>query len=678
MNREEVTVVQPEAARLPDASSPQARQLWPVLLLIALGVLIYLNSFKGQFQLDDHDFLDDPSLHRLWPLWQVMFAPSHIARPVVSLSLALNHAISGKNVWSYHALNLMVHLLGALTLFGIIRRTLLTEKLRARFGHAATPLSLSVALLWMVHPLQTESVTYIVQRAESLMGLFYLLTLYCIIRGATVPRPLRWYLAAFAACLLGMGCKPVMVTAPIMVFLYDLTFLSGSIRESLRRRWSVYAGLATTWAFLALTVLASKSPQVSAGFALQSVSPLNYLKTQFGVILYYLRLSLWPEPLCLDYNWPVATAFWDYAPYGLIVVALVLASLYGLYRRAPLGFLRAWFFVILAPTSSIMPIADLAVEHRLYLSLAAVVTLVIIGGYSLVTWLIRRMATASTEATARLPWLGVGALAILVAWFGSTTVRRNSDYHSEQLMWTDVLKKRPENPRAHSNLGLLLAERGAYDEAAAHFEAAMRFNPGFVEAYNNMGMVLSDQGKGQEALPYFYHSLQLRPNAKRSHFNIGQVLASQDHWDEAIGHYQQELQIDPQFAEAYWQLGRALEIQKRYPEAVAYYGAALMRWPEWKEVMLRLTNLLIASDAPMIHDPREAATLAERVVQLTGRQHPAALDVLAAVYAAQGRFPEAVTTAKEAMERAAAIGADELRAAIQTRLQKYEQGQTAD
>ena len=191
---------------------------------------------------------------------------------------------------SYHAFNIVVHILAALTLFGLVRLTLNLPALRARFEGAATALALATALIWEVHPLQTESVTYIIQRQESLAGLFYLLTLYCVARGALSERPRpfdsaqgaprlcsgRWYTAAFAACVLGMLSKQTVAAAPLAVFLYDWIFLSGSFLDTLRRRWPVYLALAATW----LLLIPSFAPQAdaqhaSAGFQVGGITPIG-------------------------------------------------------------------------------------------------------------------------------------------------------------------------------------------------------------------------------------------------------------------------------------------------------------------------------------------------------------------------------------------------------------------
>ncbi len=276
-------------------------------IALAAGAIVlataaaFSSSFRGAWIYDDMPaIVENPTIRQLWPVWKPLCPPlggkAVSGRPLLNLSLAINYAISGNEVWSYHAANLVIHVLAALTLFGILRRTLLLPTVRDRLGSAAVavPLAAVIALLWALHPLQTESVTYITQRAESLMGLFYLLTLYCFIRGSrghpifasakigTVPTirgecrgsgvrgqgtgrdsrpsssilpPVAWYAASVTACLLGMATKEVMISAPLIVLLYDRTFCAGSFRQAWRRRPGFYAALACTWLLLGWLVL---------------------------------------------------------------------------------------------------------------------------------------------------------------------------------------------------------------------------------------------------------------------------------------------------------------------------------------------------------------------------------------------------------------------------------------
>ncbi|PYV13041.1 MAG: hypothetical protein DMG21_22065, partial [Acidobacteria bacterium] len=273
-------------------------------------------------------------------------------RPLVCLTLALNYSVSGLEPWSYHAVNLTIHAAGALVLFGIVRRTLQGTRLRGRFGAHASGLAAAVAACWAVHPLQTESVTYIIQRAESLMGLLLLLTLYCVIRGHDSPRRLWWHATAIFCCALGMGSKEGMVIAPIIVLLYDRIFLADSWAELWNQRSGLYTGLAATWLIPVLLVIMNKA-RGGAVMGFPAVSPWRYAQNQFGAIAHYLRLAVWPDRLCIDYGWQSSTLPRSWILSGAIIIwPLLLATAWALERAPMLGFLGAWFFLTLAPSSS--------------------------------------------------------------------------------------------------------------------------------------------------------------------------------------------------------------------------------------------------------------------------------------------------------------------------------------
>ncbi len=287
---------QPKSLR-PEGLSSHWRVVVGAGMIVAAGLLVYCNSFQGPFIYDDKgSIVENPNIRRLWPIWKVAAAePSDTVagRPVLSLSLAVNYQISRLEVWSYHAVNLSIHILAGLVLFGIIRRTLSSKTLKDRFGGVSTSLALICALIWLVHPLQTGSVTYIVQRAESLMGLFYLLSLYCAIRGFSSAKSRRagrgWYIGAIVACALGVGTKEVAATVPLMILLYDWIFVGRSFKEVFARRWGLYVGLAGTWVIVG--ALAWSAPRgVSVGFDNPNLSVWRYSITQCRVIvLYYLK-----------------------------------------------------------------------------------------------------------------------------------------------------------------------------------------------------------------------------------------------------------------------------------------------------------------------------------------------------------------------------------------------------
>ncbi|MGB2985459.1 MAG: tetratricopeptide repeat protein [Phycisphaerae bacterium] len=450
------------------------------MLVIVAGIGVYANSFSGEFLLDDQrEITKSEKIHHLWPPWDIV---ARGRRPVVDLSLAANYAIGGLNVWGYHAFNLAVHILAALTVFGIVRRTLLRKGFRDRHEAGSSWFALVVALIWVVHPLQTQSVTYIIQRAESLMGLFYLVTVYCVARVADSSRGRWWCAAAVAACALGMGSKAVMVSAPLVVLLYDRIFIAGSLAQILRRRWGLYLGLAGTWSVLVVcgivggVLSTSVRGTATVGFSFKGITPIEYALTQPGVILHYLRLAVWPYPLCFDYVWSVARTFGAVVPPALVVIALLGATLWAFWRKPRLGFVGAWFFLILSPTSSFIPIKDPLFEHRMYLPLAAVVVLAVMSGHAVLEHLSHRFARVKAW---RVP-IACGVVLTIGGAFGYATVKRNRDYHNDLRMWADVVAKRPDNYRAHLNLGNEYYRRKDYETALAHYRETARIKPHYV------------------------------------------------------------------------------------------------------------------------------------------------------------------------------------------------------
>jgi tetratricopeptide (TPR) repeat protein len=551
-----------------------------VLIIILAGLAAYANSLSDAFVFDDIDsIVSNPAIQHLWPPWK-FFAP--LNRPILNLSLAVNYALSrgsvqsptGLDAASFHAFNIVVHILAALTLFGLVRLTLNLPALRARFEGAATALALATALIWEVHPLQTESVTYIIQRAESLAGLFYLLTLYCFARGALSERPLRWHAAAVAACVLGMLTKQTVATAPLAIFLYDRIFLSGSFGDALRRRWSVYVALAATW----LLLIPSLAPpadtrHASAGFQVSGIAPMGYAVTQLGVILHYLRLSFWPVGLCLDYDWPLAQGPAAIVPGAVVVGALVAATAAALALRPAWGFLGAWFFLVLAPTSSFMPIADKAAEHRMYLPLAAVAAFVVIGGYLLLGRL----------GEGRRPARGGPAVAVFlaVAVLAYLTALRNLDYRSEFSIWDDTVRKAPDNPRALDGRGKAYFENHYYDRAIEDHTAALRLNSNYAPAYNSRAIVYNELRRFDDALRDCDEAVRLDPDYWVFRNTRGVVLAHRGDYDQAIQEYNKATDLNPSFAPSYMNRGVAYGKTGRLDEALADYARAIALKPDY-------------------------------------------------------------------------------------------------
>jgi tetratricopeptide (TPR) repeat protein len=554
-----------------------------LLCLAVAGMGSYGNSFGGRFVFDDGgSILENPAVRTLWPPWSPLL---NTTRPVANWSFALNYALGGTEVRGYHLGNLLVHLAAALVLFELAWRTLAKT---ARYARHADSLALAITLLWTVHPLQTQSVTYIVQRMESLMGLFYLLTIYCFVRAQESRRPSWWYIASVICCVLGMGTKEVMVTAPVLVLWYDRTFIASSWREILTGRKKYYLALAATW-ILPAVFLIGYAPAYRANGALtvQGVPPWAYALSQPGVILYYLRLCFWPQGQCLDYGWPVAHTATEILPVLLVIAALLALTTWCVFRRPAWGFVGGWFFVILMPTSSIAPLRDLAFEHRMYLPLAAVAVVVVLGGYELLKWASDRLALGAWA----VPILFLMPLVAAVVLLGYLTHVRNRVYYSEETLWRDIVRQAPHHARALYNLGCVLAAQGKLRDAMSYCRQAVLVGPQDPRAHFNLGVLLEKERRFNEALGCYRRSLRLNPRQPDSHLNAGRLLAPTQPL-AAIRHYQAALHLDPRSAEAHNNLARLLTRQKRFGEAAEHLRDALRLRPEYANAHLNLANVL--------------------------------------------------------------------------------------
>lgn len=563
-----------------------------IALVLAGGVMAYSNSFSAPFFFDDLDSIpENPHVRQLWSLSRSLSAPPQTpvaGRPVVGFSLALNYAIGGLDVRGYHAMNLGLHLLSTLFLFGIVGRTLQSPTLRELFGRSGSWIALAIAAIWMTHPLHTEAVTYIIQRTELLVGLFYLLTLYCAIRGWRSPARRIWFSAAVVSCALGMASKEVMVSAPLMALLYDRAFVSGSFGSSLRRHTGLYAGLAATWAILAVLV-ASGPRSDSIGFGL-GVSALDYLRTQAEVLLWYLRLSLWPDPLVISYEWEPVHSFSGCVPQGLLILLLLGLTLWATWRRPALGFVGAWFFLILAPTSSVVPIVtEIAAERRMYLPLASVVVLIVIGVYLVLQSVFRRPSLRFP-----VPQVASGVVVLATAaGLGLRTFERNRDYRTPLAMWADAVQKRPANYRAHNNLAGALIEAGRLAEAIAHCNLALQLRPDHARAHANLGLALKRQGDLEQAVEQYRMALNLKPDSYQIHHNLAIALADRGDIDEAIEHYTEALRIRPDSASAHYGLANAWLRRGDIDAAIEHYRATLRIDLGFAPAYYNLGNLLL-------------------------------------------------------------------------------------
>ncbi|MEM6757183.1 MAG: hypothetical protein AAF586_08460 [Planctomycetota bacterium] len=457
------------------------RWVWPAMLVGAV-VAVYWPGLWGPFVLDDRPVMR-AVLERLSERpWAVVES----WRGLVDVTFAVNAWAVGGSAAGLRAVNWGVHWAAATALFGAVGWALTIRGLRsgedgAALARRAWALAAGASLLWAVHPLGTQAVTYIVQRYESLMALCYLLTAYAVMRVAACDeagseasssraRRRAWWGVAVAACVAGMWCKQVMVTAPVAVWLID-RWVSGGWREPLRRRGGLYAALAATWVVpVWFATRGGLAGGESAGFGSEAViGTREYFFTQGWSVLRYLRLSAWPDVLVFDYAlrgvYPDGPWLWPF----VTVACLAVLALIGVVMNRAWGLLLALVFVVLGPTSSFVPIVDMAVEHRMYLPLAAVSALVAGGVWWVATWVAGPRRGVAAFALAVL---------VLATALGVRAGVRNADYGSAERLWAGVVALRPENARALTNVAKERIERGDTGEGVeAMLVRAERLSP---------------------------------------------------------------------------------------------------------------------------------------------------------------------------------------------------------
>lgn len=531
----------------------------PIAALLAAIALAFANSFHGVFVFDDlQSIVTNPTL-RSWPTaWRHLPGGGTTAsgRPLLNFTLALNFAAGGLAPFGYHLVNLLIHAAAAVVLFTIVRRTL-----------HSTPIAFVAALLWAVHPLQTESVTYVVQRAEALMGLCYLLALAAFIR--------RQWAVSCLACLCGAAAKEVIVTAPVVIFLYDRLFVSGGFRAAWRAHRSYYLALALCcWLPLAIFIASTggnRSQSIGFGIA---VPWWKYALTECHLIPRYLRLAVWPRPLVFYYDAEWARTAGDVIPGLLLILALLGATVYGLTRGARGAFLGVWFFLILAPTSSIVPGATQTIaEHRLYLPLAAITVL----------------AACALVRLGAKPAILTGCL--LAAGLIGLTIERNEVYASELALWTDTVAKTTDNELALHNLANALLQSGRRAEAIGRYREALALRPDDAKAHHNLGYAQLQAGQLTEAVAEFNAAVRLNPDVPDGRLDLGNAYLTADRPDLALPHLEGAARLDPQNPKAHYDLALALYGVNQLSRCEAELREALRLDPNYRPAREALSRL---------------------------------------------------------------------------------------
>ena len=634
---------------------------WLQLALIALvGLLAYSNTFHAPFVIDDEGSItENPVIKNLASfLFDGTGYRYNPRRFIGYLTFALNYSFGGLEVTGYHIVNTAIHLLNGALVFLLVRLTQRTPFFTTLpkgndAGRGIAPGTLApliAALLFVAHPIQTQAVTYVVQRFASLATLFYLASLTCYVvarlrqeagAGASRGTTIAWYLAALLCALLAMKTKEIAFTLPLTVALYELSFFG----VPSRRRLLFLLPLAATLLVVPLGLMQSGRPlgellgeMDRLARETTSISRGDYLLTQFSVIATYLRLILIPVGQNLDYDYPVFHTL--FAPRVflslLLLVALATAGVY-LYRRssrAPwqrlAGFGIFWFFITLSVESSVIPIRDVIFEHRVYLPSAGI----FFAAAALLAPLLARFAPRAAAAA-----VGVVVLVLAVA-----TWQRNLVWGSAVTLWQDCAEKAPGKARTHNNLAIALLAAGRHDEAAAELKTALKLDPGNVEALRNLGAAYEKAGGVEQAITQYRAALQANPENKYAHYNLAVAYSKQGKTDEARAELQLALKVDPEYPEAHNNLGVLYANQGLMKEAIEQFGLAVKYDPRSAEGHKNLGFALgmNGNQEEGIAQLRTAADLQP--------ENPEIYNSMGIIYANQGRFRDAASAFEKAVQ----------------------------
>lgn len=575
-----------------EAAVPSRRLSWvgeavPLILLLVLGSLVYANTLSAPFVLDDSQNIVENrhiriSSLELGSLSEAAFESYASRRPVANISFALNYLLGGYGVTGYHVVNIAVHLACGLLLYFFFRTTLGLPSLRDRYpGRQWVPLL--AALLWLLHPLQIQAVTYVVQRMTSMAAMFYLLSLLLYVKARMSDRKVaRVFL--FGGCLLSgllsLGSKEIGATLPFFILLYDRYFLGMRVRVSASgRRLHLFFCLLLLCALIFFYLGNRPWQALQSVYQYRDFSLLERLLTEGRVVIFYLSLLLFPLPgrLNLDHDFPLSFSMFE--PVATLLALLALAFLlilaFGRARKAPLlSFALFWFFGNMVIESSFIGL-ELVFEHRLYLPSAMLFLVAVLFARQCIgnAWLRKGIA--------------VGVVLLLAFW----TVERNRTWADPVRLWQDSVSKSPRKARSRNNLGIALEAAGMFDAASEQFAGAVALEPEFWMARSNRGKVLTDLGEYDEAIVQLQEAIKLNPGYAKAHYNLGNVLVKKWQLQEAVVEFAEAARLDPGFLDAYFNLGVALTSLRRNREAMAAYRMVLQLDPDHAVARLRLNSL---------------------------------------------------------------------------------------
>jgi protein O-mannosyl-transferase len=569
----------------------RSKRTFEILMLSCLAglvFLIYSNSLESPFIYDDlSNIQDNPNIRltkiTLEDIKRAGFEGRFSNRPIALISFALNYYFHRYEVTGYHLINILIHIITGLLLYIFVKTTLNLPSFPSRYKTSRWIPFITV-LIWLVHPLNTQSVTYIVQRMNSMAAMFYILSFLLYVKGRLAEGKMKKQLL-FSACILAgalsLGSKEIAATLPFFIFLYEWYFLQGLSRTWLKRHISHIAAVLIL-VIIGVFIYLGAHPleKILAGYEGYDFTLGQRLLTEFRVVIFYLSLLLFPHPsrLNLDHDFSISHSLTD--PITTLfsigaIVGLIGFSIWAAKKDRLFSFGILWFLGNLLIESSVLPL-EIIYEHRTYLPSMFLFLMAVLLAYRF-----------------RLPKnLGIVVSCAVVISFSVWTYERNETWRDEVTFWRDSVKKSPNKARPNLSLGFALQGRGKIDEAIKYYIEALRIKPDYAKGHNNLGVALKEQGRIEEAVDHYSEAIRIKPDYAEAHNNLGVALRDQGKLEEAIEHHGEAIRIQPKYAEGHNNLGVALKDQGRLKEAAEHFYKALRIRPDYAEAHYNLANVL--------------------------------------------------------------------------------------
>jgi tetratricopeptide (TPR) repeat protein len=597
---------EPEKVSLP-GSGLLGKPIVHIIFLSVICLLAYSNTFKVPFQFDDKESIVEN--HTIKDLG-ALIKPSAVKniRYIGVLTFALNYKVNGLDVTGYHIVNLFIHIINALIVYWLIVLTFSTPFLeKSELKDSSNLLALFTALFFACHPVQTQAVTYIVQRFASLATMFYLFSIVMYVKARLdqttfSASTLTFYFLSLVSAILAMKTKEIAFTLPVVIAVYEFVFFSGKTRR--RLLYLIPFFLTMLIIPLSLIKVVKATGVLTGGKSLgdligdvnmetrmlTEMPRLNYLFTECRVIVTYLRLIFFPVNQNLDYDYPVYRSFLDPGVFlsAFLLLLILSTGVYLIYRYRNsfmparlISFGIFWFFITLSVESSIIPIVDVIFEHRLYLPSVGAFMAISTSVFAIVKKRSRRQVLNKAL---------IGVLTIIIVLLSGATYARNRVWLSNVGLWEDVVKKSPLKPRPYYNLGVVYQDMDLFDSAVECYKTVIKMSPEYAKAHNNLAVIYASKGLHEKAIEQFKTTIRLKPDHVGAHYNLGLEYLSIGRYEKAIEYFETAIKLKPDYVEAHTNLGIAYKKKGQFEKAIEHYTEALRLRPDSIEAHHNLGN----------------------------------------------------------------------------------------